>query len=212
MDQQFWHHAWAKSDKPGWQLEDPHPALKQYWQADQSRVFVPLCGRSPDLEWLHQQGHTVIGVELNEPAVTRFFDQRAIRYRVECEAGLSLYTADRYFIYVGDYFALSARHLGGVSRVYDRAALVAMTAEMRPSYVQHLHKITPADAELFMILLEYDQSLMKGPPFSVTETELRQHFEQKYSIALLDQENADFKRRGVDRALEKTYRLTCKKA
>lgn len=212
MDKQFWHNAWARSDRPGWQQDVPHAALIKHWLVDHSTVFVPLCGRSPDLEWIQQQGHTVIGVELSESAVVRFFDERGLSYRVQRQSTYTLFTAERYLIYVGDFFALTSAHLEGVTKVYDRAAMVAMSAELRSAYMQQLQKIVPDDAELFVILLEYDQSLMKGPPFSVTETEFRLHFEQHYRIVLLEQEDTDFKRRGVDHAVEKYYRLTCKKA
>lgn len=212
MDPQFWHNAWAKSDTPGWQQERANTLLEANWMPDSSGVFVPLCGRSPDLEWLHARGHTVTGVELSESAVVRFFDERGIDYGVSETENFRVFSADRYLLYVGDIFALTSEQISTVSRVYDRAAMVAMSAELRPKYVDHLKRIVPGEAELFVVLLEYDQSLMNGPPFSVVESEFRHHFDQQYEIALLAEIDTDFKHRGVDRALEKAYRLICKKA
>ena len=39
------------------------------------RVFVPMCGKSVDLLWLTDNGHTVVGVELAEIAVKSFFEE-----------------------------------------------------------------------------------------------------------------------------------------
>ncbi len=211
LDQQYWHNAWAKSDSPGWQQNQANEALTTHWNADNSAVFVPLCGRSPDLEWLHRQGHRVIGVELSEDAVVRFFEERQIDYQVSVANGFQVYSAERYQVFAGDFFALGADDLTGIEKVYDRAAMVAMSAELRPAYVAHLQSIVPGEAEYFINLLEYDQSLMNGPPFSFSETELRRYFASTHEIGLLAQREDDFSHRGVDVVLEKTYRLHCKK-
>lgn len=210
MEQQFWHNAWAKSEKPGWQQDAANWALQQHWVADSASVFVPLCGRSPDLEWLHQQGHTVIGVELSESAVIRFFEERQLVFEKTMDNALSVYTAERYRLYVGDYFAVEPRHLENVTQVYDRAALIAMPPQMRPSYAGHLRKIMPAHAQLMVVLLEYDQQLMNGPPFSVSEAELQGYFAPDYDLHLLSRTPADFARRGVDEATESAFRVHCK--
>ena len=212
MNQDFWHNAWAKTDRPGWQLESPNELLLSHWASDQSHVFVPLCGRSPDLAWLHDQGHYVIGVELSENAVARFFEEREIDYTTTDTDRFRRYAADRYEIYTGDFFALGTEELAGVTRVYDRAAMVAMPTDLRPSYIAHLQRIVPVESEWLVILLEYDQSLMNGPPFAVPEHELTQAFAPTHDISLVGQIEGDFKRRGVETVLEKAYRLHCKKA
>lgn len=211
MDAQFWQNAWAKTDKPGWQQDTANELLRSHWTPDESKVFVPLCGRSPDLEWLHRQGHSVVGVELSESAVVRFLEDRNIPYTRSETCNFAVFAADRYLLYVGDFFALTAHELSGVSKVYDRAAMVAMPAALRREYVCHLQTLLPVGVELFVILLEYDQALMKGPPFSVVESELREKFDRQYEISLLATLNANFEHRGVTHALEKAYRLTCKK-
>ncbi len=208
MEHEFWHNAWAKSDKPGWQQDTANTALVEHWQADGSTVFVPLCGRSPDLAWLQQQGHQVIGVDLSESAIRRFLESREIDFSVEQVGEFQAYRAPGYALYAGDYFALPAEHLKGVTRVYDRAALVALPGGMRFEYADYLQRIVPDNAEIFIILIDYDQSLMKGPPFSVPESELRLYYGDRYRIEVIKQENGNLKRRGVDHLVETTYRLT----
>ena len=116
----------------------------------------------------------------------------------------------QYTLYVGDYFALTSEHLAQVCRVYDRAALVAMPNRMRFEYADHLQKIIPSEAGIFAVLIDYDQSLMKGPPFSVPESELRIYYRDRYDIEILNRENGNMKRRGLDHLVETTYRLTPK--
>ena len=210
MDHEFWHNAWARSDKPGWQQALANPALVAHWQADESAVFVPLCGRSPDLQWLREQGHSVIGIDLSEVAIRRFFEDRSISYTVESVDSFSVFSADGYTLFAGDYFALSSEHLAKVCHVYDRAALVAMPNSMRFEYANHLQKIIPPAAGIFAVLIDYDQSLMKGPPFSVPESEVRIYFRDRYDIEILSRDNGNMKRRGLDHLVETTYRLTPK--
>ncbi len=39
------------------------------WRGTGRRVLVPLCGKTPDLLWLAEQGNEIVGVELSEIAV-----------------------------------------------------------------------------------------------------------------------------------------------
>jgi thiopurine S-methyltransferase len=208
VDHEFWHNAWAKSEKPGWQQDQANNALVKFWQPDSSAVFVPLCGRSPDLTWLHEQGHQVIGVDLSETAIRRFLESGGQKFSVEEIGEFKVFRAHGYTLYAGAYFSLSTEQLSSVARVYDRAALVALPADMRPRYAEHLQNIVPASSQILMNLIAYDQSQMDGPPFSVPESEMRQYFEQRYQIEVLQQHDSDLKRRGLQHLVETTYRLT----
>ncbi len=212
MDHEFWHNAWAKSEQPGWQQTEANSALVAHWRASRSTVFVPLCGRSPDLQWLHKQGHQVVGIDLSEAAIRRFFEDRSIAFAVDVVDGFKVYRADGYTLYAGDYFSLTAGHLSEVRDVYDRAALVAMPESMRGGYARHLQHIIPGGATVFMVLIDYDQSLMKGPPFSVPESQVRHYYSERYNIEILQRDTSHMKRRGLDHLVETTYRLTPQKA
>ncbi len=88
-------------------------------------------------------------------------------------------------LFVGDFFQLTAQQLGDVDAVYDRAALIALPPQMRSQYTQHLLDITKQAPQL-LISLEYDQNSLKGPPFSVSEHELTEHYATHYQIKLLE--------------------------
>jgi len=50
---------------------------------------------------------------------------------------------------------------------------------MRTLYTQHLMSLTRS-APQFVILIEYDQSLIEGPPFSIDETILSDYYQAHY--------------------------------
>ena len=55
-------------------------------------LLLPMCGRSPDLLWLAEQGHTVTGIEWSERAVKQFFQDSKVKYTTEeCRFGGSIY-------------------------------------------------------------------------------------------------------------------------
>ncbi|MGE3977676.1 MAG: thiopurine S-methyltransferase, partial [Nitrospira sp.] len=87
-------------------------------------------------------------------------------------------------IFVGDIFAMSAKMLGSVDAVYDRAALVAFPEDMRNRYTVHLMEMT-GQAPQLLISYEYDQSLMEGPPFSVSNEEVHRQYASTYDLTLL---------------------------
>jgi thiopurine S-methyltransferase len=74
--------------------------------------------------------------------------------------------------------------LGQIDAVYDRAALVALPDTMRERYTTHLMEITGKAPQL-LISYEYDQSLKEGPPFSVSNQEVRRHYESTYALTLV---------------------------
>jgi thiopurine S-methyltransferase len=87
-------------------------------------------------------------------------------------------------IFVGDIFALSKKVLGPVDAIYDRAALVAFPQDIRNRYTAHLTEVTGKAPQL-LICYDYDQSLMAGPPFSVSNNEVKRHYAAKYDVTLI---------------------------
>jgi len=120
------------------------------------------------------------------------------------EAKLEHYHSHHLDIFVGDIFDITQSMLGNVDAIYDRAALVALPADMRGRYTQHLTTITNAAPQL-LICFEYDQLLVDGPPFSVIADEVRRHYENHYELALL--ESVPEKLKGQFDAAEATWLL-----
>ncbi len=179
MQPQFWLDRWREGSTHFHQNRVT-PLLQKYWPTLNlpagSRVLVPLCGKTLDMVWLAEAGHQVLGVELAELAVTQFFDEQGLVPSLHTTSAGRHYTAGAIEIICGDIFDLDAHVLAGCSGVFDRAALVALPAPMRQRYVEHVYRQLAPDYRGLLITLDYDQSQMDGPPFSVGDTEVQALF------------------------------------
>lgn len=188
MEAAFWHERWQRGEI-GFHEAQPNALLTAFFErltlpAD-SRVFLPLCGKTRDIPWLLSQGFRVAGAELSELAVTELFAGLGVDPEITEQGNLSRYSAEGLDIFVGDLFDLSAAQLGQVDAVYDRAALVALPPAMRPRYTKHLRTIT-GNAPQLLVVFEYDQDAMDGPPFSISDEELQRHYGTSHTLKLLE--------------------------
>lgn len=214
MEPDFWLQRWT-DNLIGFHQHETNAFLKQYWTAletpAEASVFVPLCGKSLDLVWLAEHAG-VLGVELSPRAVEDFFTENRMPFGKSRDGAFSAYTADRLRLLCGDFFDLQPAQLKGVRSVYDRAALIALPAAMRATYVAHLDRLLPAGAGMLLITLAYDQPAMNGPPFAVLEDEVQALFSANWSIEKLDQvdvlaREAKFRDRGLSYLYEQVYLL-----
>jgi thiopurine S-methyltransferase len=174
LDPEFWHTKWA-TNNIGFHLQDVNPFLAAYWPVltphRSDIVLVPLCGKSEDLTYLASQHDSVYGVELSEIAVRSFFAEHLYTPLVtRISSQHELYQFDELNIYTGDVFSAP---LPSVDLIYDRAALVALPAQMRARYAEHMLALLKPGGRIFLITLDYLQSEQSGPPFSVDEAELQ---------------------------------------
>jgi thiopurine S-methyltransferase len=77
---------------------------------------------------------------------------------------------------------------------------------MRARYAAHLVTLT-AHAPQLLISFEYDQRAMDGPPFSVSQEEIRQHYGQRYDITILTSLDVPGGLKGRCPATERVYLL-----
>ena len=188
MDHDFWHQRW-RENRIGFHNAAPNGLLTQYFDRlnlhSGQRVFLPLCGKTLDIDWLSQADFQVVGSELSEKAVSEVFDRLGLEPVITTQGALTSYSTKNLVLVAGDFFDISASQLGTVDAVYDRAALVALPKDMRARYSEHLSKITSAASQL-LICFAYDQSRMHGPPFSVEEDEVAQLYGASFTINLPD--------------------------
>lgn len=176
MEPQFWKDRWAEN-KIGFHEGKPNSFLAQHLDTLRGpRVLVPLCGKSEDLAFLAASGRSVVGIELVEDAVAAFFVEHGVTPAIERRGPLAVYTADQITLIAGDFFAVSRADIGPVDAVYDRAALIALPADLRPRYIAHLRSLVGAPSPVLLVTIEYPQDLMAGPPFSVVESEVRGYY------------------------------------
>lgn len=179
-----WLDRWERG-RTGWHEADGNEGLKSYWRSRATSVLVPLCGKSPDIRWLAERGHEVVGVEMAERAIRAFFDEQSLGFTVEKCGQL-----DRYGcvdlpirIYHGDYFDLGSETC---EALYDRGAIVAVDPRSRPAYVAHTDTLLVRQPDRFVVTLEYDQSVVQGPPYSLEGPELATYWPGLERIAECD--------------------------
>lgn len=215
VDHQHWHDRW-REDRIGFHETTVNPHLQTYLPEfglpTGSRIFVPLCGKALDLAWLSDRGYEVLGIELSRIALEAFFAEQDREYSCTDSDRFRTYRSGRLTLLEGDFFDLRADDLQGCVMAYDRAALIAMESPERPGYCRHMRSILPRDCSMLLITLDYDQAEMRGPPFAVPESELREHYAQDYSIRLLERnsiidERPRWRKVGLSALDESVFRL-----
>jgi thiopurine S-methyltransferase len=184
MKADYWLERW-QAGHIGFHRADANPRLVANHQralGETVRVLVPLCGKSVDLEWLVVRGHDVVGVELSELAAQAFFAERGFAPERNQVGAFIEYRYGGVAILVGDFFAATPEALGYFDGAYDRAALIALPADLRARYVAHLPTLLAPKARLLLVTLHYDAQ--GGPPFDVSPDEVERSFPQARSTLL----------------------------
>lgn len=187
MNSSFWHQRW-ENNEIGFHEGKPNPLLVKHFHelpvAKGRRIFVPLCGKTLDISWLLSRDYRVAGAELSQLAIEQLFMELGMQPGITTIGNVEQWSANNLDIFVGDIFAVSEKMLGPIDAIYDRAALVAFPEDLRKRYTAHLTEVTKNSPQL-LICYEYDQSLMDGPPFSVSNEEVHRHYATMYDLKLL---------------------------
>ncbi len=214
MEPKFWHQRW-QTGQIGFHSDQVHWALLKHWAsvaqaAADTRVLVPLCGKSLDMRWLVEQGYPVTGVELDPIAVRDFFAEwQQAPDKVESGShSLPGHGAGQVCLWQGDFMAFRPEQ--PFRLFYDRAALIALPEPMRREYMQHLRRCLQPGAAGLLVTLEYDQKQKDGPPFSVLYDEISGF--ECFTLACLERqdvlaESPKFRQDGVTSLSEAVYRL-----
>lgn len=210
MDHNFWLNKWQKNEL-GFHKSEANPLLVRHFQSlslkQGKRLFLPLCGKTLDIAWLLAQGYRVAGAELAEMAIAQLFSELGVNPTITDLGDVKRYSAENIDIFVGDIFHMSAEMVGTVDAIYDRAALVALPGDMRDRYTSHLIDITHAAPQL-LITFEYDQTVMPGPPFSISAEDVHLHYQSHYEITLLSSPEVLGGLKGQCAATENVWLLT----
>ena len=84
---------------------------------------------------------------------------------------------------------------------------------MRAQYTEHLNNLLRAGCQGLLITLDYDQTQKAGPPFAVTDDEVRVLLGTHWGLNVLEEqdilgESWKFVQDGVTRLEERVYRIT----
>lgn len=213
MHADFWQQCWDQG-QARFHLRCTNPNLPHYWPhelfAPGDTIFVPLCGKSVDLLWFAEQGWNVLAIELIETAVQAFFTENNLSYSCVQQGDFVEYVSGSIRVLCGDFFKLSAADLADCRGFYDRAALVSWQGEGQAQYASHLARILPAGCHGLMLVVDYEQEQMPGPPFAISTAAMQALLGHECSISQLGQRDIlryepGFKARGVTRMDEHIY-------
>jgi len=214
MQHEFWLARWQEK-QIGFHQPAAEALLVEHWPALSlpagATVFVPLCGKSLDMVWLADQGHKIIGNELSEIAIDEFFASLGLVPTERRVPGFIIKSAGPYELWCGDFFKFPFATVGDISGIYDRAALVALPPEMRRRYADKLAEIHHAKS--LLITLEYDQSILSGPPHAVWPDEVCELFGRNWQLKEAAREQTaslspKFKDHGLDSVGQAVFVMT----
>lgn len=215
MEPGFWHERWARN-QTGFHLSEVNPYLLRHWPglgvSSGAQVLVPLCGKSLDLAWLAGIGHRVMGVELSEKAIEEFFSEQGLTPQIHQRGAFKVFQAGAIELWCGDFLALDAGAVTQCTALYDRAALIALPPLMREQYAAHLNRVLAEGSRGLLITLDYEQSQKAGPPFAVSDDEVRLLLGGQWRLDVLEEQDIlggswKFVQDGVTRLDERVYRL-----
>ena len=175
-----WHDRW-RENKTAWDLNGPHPLTAPLWRlvANYSPLIttgdwlIPGCGRAHDGVLLLALGaRRVIGRDLVAKAID------AARVQYGDVKGLILECAN--------IFDVPAPESGGFSGVFDRAMFCALSGQDRERYVSSVHQYLKVGGVFASIPFSKTSAPESGPPFQVSERDLRDFFGRGWEILHLE--------------------------
>jgi thiopurine S-methyltransferase len=216
MEKSFWLKKWEENEIGfhGLGFNDLLTAHIGKFNLKNSNIFVPLCGKSLDLIYLSQIGKQVIGIELSDKAIKSFFAENKLGFDLRSDGPFKRYSCKdlKIDILQGDFFDLNPDIIGKVDFIYDRASMIALPLDMRISYSKIIENIAHKNCQILLITTEYDYPELIGPPFSVTEAEVRDLYSNNFEITVLERlekgiENQRFLELGVKNPARVVFKL-----
>ncbi|CAM9456931.1 unnamed protein product [Choristocarpus tenellus] len=92
---------------------------------------------------------------------------------------------------VGDFLDMRPDVIGTFDRLWDRGSLVAIQPEEREAYLAVCDSLLDPGGQVLLTTMDYDQDLIKGPPYSLPLKEVKCLYGQGlgYKVELLSRHN-----------------------
>lgn len=186
---EFWLQRW-NANQIGFHREQINELLQRYYpntllQAN-PRTLVPLCGKSKDMLWLSAQGASILGCELSPSACEQFFTDNQLSGARSQDKDFQYFKHHSITLACGDFFALPSEIAGELNFCYDRAALVALPANLRQIYAQKIAQLLPSGSLYLLITLSYRDLARAAPPYSIEHTEVENLYAHNFTIQHLE--------------------------
>lgn len=165
----YWSQVYVESEKPGWDLNGPAEALKDMLprlKLPKSRVLVLGSGYGHDAAHFAQNGHVVTAVDFSREAV----DGAKLRY--------AHLTNIRW--HQGDLFAPPAEFFRSFDLIFEHTCFCAVEPDRRAEMVKIWQQCLSPGGHLMAVF--FTMFKREGPPYGVTEWELRKRLEKKFQF------------------------------
>lgn len=234
----YWETPWSMGVTP-WHAKDVSAHLIRFMdqlvppsdRKPETRVLVPLCGKTVDMAFLARQGLQVVGLEGVAQAITEFAAEQGASGKAEPaevpkvlqERGISAHTvaipeagaAPPILFLVGDFFKVDAETAGQFDAAVDRGSFEAISPEERDQYARSMAGFMKPGARVLFTASEHDEFTARpeglgklGPPFSMPLEVVQKHFGESFDVQQLVREDS----MSPDHALAPlgpTYIITC---
>ena len=197
-----WIQMWKEGGHPAFHLPKVYSSLQSHiydltggkakW-----RVFVPLCGKSLDMIWLADQGHTVVGLEISQTGIKDFFKENNLDFTI---AAINMAPSGAYIfkakakditIFQCDIFDFRSDVAGGkFDSIWDRGSLTSMafTGEATiKNYVEVVSKMLADNGRWMIETFDYDETTKReGSHAFISDKMIHRLFENKFVVRDLE--------------------------
>ena len=186
----FWESRWIHG-QTGWHNSDVNEHLKAHqrvlFQEDSPKIFVPLCGKSLDMMWLSQQGASIVGVDLVKNPLDQYFEEHCLTPNSQITQGIEGLSSGNQTLFHANIFDVTLDVIEPVDAIYDRAALVALSPELREAYVEHCFSLLKPGGTILLITYDSPVADDHGPPFPVRKGTVEKLFASAEECVQIDE-------------------------
>ncbi|MBX2988387.1 MAG: methyltransferase domain-containing protein [Bdellovibrionaceae bacterium] len=162
-----WNQIYHDEQRPGWDLGEPAPALKDMYprlRLPKCRILVPGCGEGHDAAYLAHEGHFVTGVDFSPEAIER-------------ARGRYGHLPNLKFI-VADLFQLGPEHDAAYDVIFEQTCYCAIDPGRRPELVKRWQRWLAPNGHLMGVFFAMHKP--SGPPYGGSEWELRERLRKGF--------------------------------
>lgn len=218
----FWEKRWLNR-QTGWHNSDVNANLINHstilLTEENPTILVPLCGKSMDMQWLTEQGASVVGVDLAAQALHEYFADRNQESVERSQSGLTFYssveaTNDHLRLFHANIFDVKPMMFERFDAIYDRAALVALLPEQREQYATHCLSLLKPGGTILLITYDSPVEDNQGPPFPVRAGTIERLFNdatecvQVDEVLMTKESNTRLQKRGLDWSRSDIWKIT----
>jgi thiopurine S-methyltransferase len=187
MEENYWLNKWRMNDIT-FHENEVNADLIAFFETLQlnpgDSIFVPLCGKSKDMLWLAEKGLKVIGVELSPIACHEFFAELNITPNITTHTHYTKYQHENIELLCGDLFNLTSADFPIIHAVYDCKALIALPANLRKKYIDHIIKCVSHHIKILLLTRE-SVCQVKPPPYPVSKAEVDLLYGDHFTVRTL---------------------------